>query len=175
MKEKTQQVTREGLVEKAREAERREADLIARLNALPGRVAEAKREAESRFNVATHELRAGRTNIVPTLDYSEAQAIAGNEEEIAREAKEAGLLKLRLFAALHRHDEAAHADTFEKLGPVQEDLEAQYAKITTDLRATRDARATSAKKRDDAMGLAMQYERAAALHEQADNPIRRMV
>ncbi len=99
MTTKTSKITREQLLKQAQEAEQREIDLVNRLNAIPGRIAEAKREAESRFNVATMELRSGRSTHVPTLDYAEVQAIAESEPELKAKAKDAGLRRLRLYAA----------------------------------------------------------------------------
>ncbi len=166
--------TREKLLQDAAEAEALEQALVAQLRNLPARVAEAKRAAESRFNVATYELRSGRSNHVPTLDYSEAEAIEAQEPELKAKAKEAGLKKLRLRAAVARSEAAAHTETFEKLGEPLADLEQQHARITNDLRAVRNARQTAYRKASEASGLAHQYERAATLHEQARDPVVRM-
>ncbi len=174
MTTRTSEVTREKLLTQAREAEQREIDLVNRLNAIPGRIAEARELARQRFNVATMELQNGRSTHVPTLDYSEAEAIAESEDDLKVKAKAAGLRKLRLYAAVHRHDEQVHRETYEKLAAPLAELEEQHARITNDLKALQNARATVDKRSRESWSQALQYERAATFHEQQDHPIRRM-
>ncbi len=174
MTTKTNEVTREQLLEQARGAEQRELDLVARLNAIPGRIAEARELARQRFNVATMELRNGRSTHVPTLDYSEAEAIAESEPELKAKAKAAGLRRFRLYAAVHRHDEQVHRETYEKLAAPLAELEEQARRVNNDLKAMQDARATVDKRRRESWIQALQYERSATLHEQSDAVVRRM-
>ncbi len=173
-KQQTAETTREKLLRDAAEAEQLERALVDQLNNLPGRVAEARHAARSRYNVMFAERMAGRSTDQPVMDMSEAEAIAAQEPELKAKAKEAGLKKLRLRAAVHHHDAAAHTATFDKLGEPLAELEQQHAKVANDLKAVRNARMTAARRRDEASGLAHQYERAAALHEQARDPIVRM-
>lgn len=174
MTQQSTEVTRAQLLEQAREAELLEEALIGQLNSLPFRIAEAKREADSRFNVATYELRSGRSNHVPTLDYSEATAIAEAEADLKERAKLAGLDKLRLNALAHRMEQQEHNAVDEALAEPEAELEREYSRIGEELKEVRAARATAARRRGEAMSLAMQYERAASLAAQDDRVFRRM-
>ncbi len=172
--QQTAETTREQLLREAAEAEQLERALVSQLDNLPARVAEARHAARSRYNVMFYERMAGRSTDQPVMDMSEAEAIAAQEPELKAKAKEAGLKKLRLYAAVAYHDEQVHRETFEKLGEPLADLEAQHAKVSSDLRAVRNARTTADRKASESFGLAKQYERALALHEQARDPIVRM-
>ncbi len=86
---------------------------------------------------------------------------------------------MRAFAGyastlLHRHDEQVHRETYEKLAAPLAELEEQHARITNDLKALQNARATVDKRSRESWSQALQYERAATFHEQQDHPIRRM-
>lgn len=170
----TKQLSREDLLQQAHEAAELERSLVDQLNSLPGRYTEARQSAISRHNVARGYLLAGQTTEVPTLDLSEAQAILDSEAEIREKAKAAGLRKLRLHAAFHRVEAQEHQETFDSLAPALEDLEQQHARISNDLKALQNARATVYKRHQVAWSEALSYERSAALAEQASDPFVRM-
>ncbi len=170
----TKQLSRDELLQQAHEAEVEERALLDQLNNIPSRVAEAKRAAESRFRVMNMKRLSGESTDEPVLDFSEAQSILDSEEEIKREAKAAGITKLRAYAALHRHDAEQHRATFDSLGEPLESLELQAKRVNNDLRAVRNARMTANKKHEQAWVTAQEYERAAAYAENASDPIRRM-
>lgn len=170
----TKQLSREDLLQQAREAEAEEVAYLDQLSNIGPRVREAKRDAEGRFAVQNAERLSGRSTDEPKLDFSEAQSILNGESAVREKAKQAGIVKLRALAAVHEHDGSQHAATFENLGEPLADLEAQKTRIENDYRAVHFARMTAARKRDAALDLARQFGRAAALAESASEPIRRM-
>lgn len=170
----TTSFTREHLLEKAREAEAEERIHLDRLSNIGPRVAEARRAAEGRFYVQNAEKLAGRSTNEPMLDYSEVSSIQDSEAEIKENARQAGIRKLRLYAALHNHEAEQHRATFESLGEPLESLELQKAKIENDYLAVRNARLTAHRKHELAWGEAQSYSRAASYAENASEPIRRL-
>lgn len=174
MTTQTKEVSRDQILSEAAEAAELERSLVDQLNSLPGRYAEARQAAISRFNVARGYLLAGHTTEVPSLDLSEAQAILDSEADLKSRAKQAGLTKLRMFAAYHRVEAQEHQETYESLAPALDDLEQQHARISNDLKALRNARATVHKRHQVSWQEALSYERAATFAEQAPDPFVRM-
>ncbi len=170
----TQQITREELLAQAREAEQEERALFDQLNSIPARVAEAKEAARQRYSVMYMEKVAGRSTDEPYYDWSEAEAIAGTEADLRAEAKAAGIRRFRLYAAFHRDVERERREILEKLAEPLRDLEEQERRIKNDLLAMRAAQTSADRRRREAFREALSYERAAALHEQQDHPIRRL-
>ncbi len=170
----TTEVTREQLLERAREAEHEERALLDQLDSIPARVAEAKEAARQRYSVMYMEKLAGRSTDEPYYDWSAAEAIAATEPELRANAKAAGLRKLRLYAAFHRDVERERREILEKLAEPLADLEEQERRIKNDLQAVRQAQHSADARRKEALRQALSYERAATFHEQQDRPIRRM-
>lgn len=173
MTTQTKEVTRDQLLQEAAEAAELEQALVDQIANLPGRIAEARQAAKSRYNVMFAERLAGSTT-EPVLDMSEAEQIAATEPELREKAKAQGIVKLRALAAVHLYDGSQHSETFENLGKPLGSLELQAARVNNDLKAVRNARMTAARKRDESLDLARQYDRAAALHESDPNPVVRM-
>ncbi len=174
MTTKTTEITREKLLQQAREAEAEERALLDQLDSIPARVAEAKEAARQRYSVMYMEKVAGRSTDEPYYDWSEAEAIAGTEPELKANAKAAGLRKLRLYAAFHRDVERERREILEKLAEPLADLEEQQRRIQNDLQAVRQAQQGAERRRSEAWREALSYERAAAHHEQQDHPIGRL-
>ncbi len=171
----TQKFSREQLVQMAEEAADREAAYIAQLNNLPFRLAEARREADSAFNIATWALQRGESTHVPALDLSHVQSIKESEPELKEKAFHAGLDKLRLYQLVYERDQREHTEAVEALEEPLRELEEQYARVGEELKKVREARMTADKKASEAFGRANQYRRAWEIHQQMpNNPIRRM-
>ncbi len=167
-------ITREKLLDQAREAEQEERALLDQLNSIPARVAEAKEAARQRYSVMYMEKVAGRSTDEPYYDWSEAEAIAGTEEELKTSAKQAGIRRFKLFAAYWRDVERERREVLEALSEPLRDLEEQEQRIKNDLQAIRAAQSSADRRRSEAYREALSYERAAAHHEQQDHPIRRL-
>lgn len=172
----TNEMTARELREQAHEVAQLEAELVAQLDNLPFRVAEAREAARQRYAVMYHDRMAGRSTEEPYWDYSEAEAIEASRDDIATRAKQYGIDKFDLTARAYRLDAQEHQEAYDSLGEPERELEREYARVGEELKKVREARGTADSRRRAAVREAVSYERAAAFHRQSDDPqARRMM
>ncbi len=171
---KREELRKDEVLARAREAEETERDLVVTLGGLPERLALARQDVDEAFNVAYYDWQQGRRDDKPTLDLSPVHELEEYADQLQREAHAAGLRKLELYENYYRTLAQEYTAQRDALRAPLTALEEQVEELQGELEKVRDAMSDAERKYWDAYSQAAQYEQSLRLHRTNAEPIRRM-